>query len=222
MEVTLRNSMKKIVIIGAGGNAIEIDEYIAFNNRKNRECEVIGIIDDNEASYFKYNFSAPYLGSIKDHKINEEIFYVIAIANAAYKVPIVKRFLEEKANFINIIHSTAYVSPSAELGIGVVIAPFVNLGPNTRIGDFTLINSRASIGHDTKVGKFNFVAPNVSFSGNTVIGDENLFGVNSASIPSIVVGNRNKIAAGMILDKNVGDDSVVFHKFKEKIITVLK
>ncbi|MFD0700097.1 acetyltransferase [Myroides pelagicus] len=214
--------MKKIIIIGAGGNAIEIDEYIAFNNRQNFEYEVVGVIDDNMESYGKYNFSAPYLGSIRDHKIIKDVFYVIAIANAVYKLPIVKRFLEAEAKFVNIIHNTAYVSPSAKLGIGVVIAPFVNLGPNTRIGDFTLVNSRASIGHDTRIGKFNFIAPNVSFSGNTCIGDENLFGVNSASIPSITVGNRNKIAAGMILDKNIGDDSVIFHKFKEKIITVLK
>ncbi|MDM1039139.1 acetyltransferase [Myroides odoratimimus] len=218
----MQNNMKKIIIIGAGGNAIEIDEYIAFNNLDKKEYEVLGVIDDNEESYSRYRFSAPYLGKIKDHQVEEGIFYVIAIANTLFKIPIVNTFLEKNAQFINIIHRTAYISPSAKLGIGVVIAPFVNLGPNTEIGDFTLVNSRSSIGHDTKLGKFNFIAPNVSFSGNTIIGSENLFGVSSATIPGIIVGDRNKIAAGMILDKNVGNDSVVFHKFKEKILTVLK
>ena len=60
------------------------------------------------------------------------------------------------------------------------------------------------------------------FSGFTKIGNENLFGINSASIPGIVVGNRNKIAAGMILDKNIEDDTVVFHRFKEKIFAITK
>jgi mannose-6-phosphate isomerase-like protein (cupin superfamily) len=54
------------------------------------------------------------------------------------------------------------------------------------------------------------------------IGDENLFGVNSATIPGISVGSRNKIAAGMILDKNVEDDSIIFHRFKEKVIAIPK
>ena len=72
------------------------------------------------------------------------------------------------------------------------------------------------------MGKFNFISPNVCFSGFTKVGDENLFGINSATIPGIKVGNRNKIAAGMVLDKNVGDNSVVFYRYKERIIAIPK
>ena len=52
--------------------------------------------------------------------------------------------------------------------------------------------------------------------------DDNLFGINSATIPGIKVGSKNKIAAGMVLDKDVGDDSVVFYRYKERIIAVPK
>lgn len=90
------------------------------------------------------------------------------------------------------------------------------------MGCYNLINSRASLGHDTKMGSFNFISPNVSFSGNTCIGDENLFGINSATLPGVSLGHRNKISAGMIVDQNVNDDSVVFYRFKEKIIAVPK
>ena len=54
----------------------------------------------------------------------------------------------------------------------------------------------------------------------TSVGNDNLFGINSATIPGITIGSRNKIAAGMIVDQNVGDDSVVFYRFKEKVIAV--
>jgi UDP-3-O-[3-hydroxymyristoyl] glucosamine N-acyltransferase len=90
------------------------------------------------------------------------------------------------------------------------------------IGKYTLINSRCSLGHDTVVGDYNFISPNVCFSGFSEVGDENLFGINSATIPGIRIGNRNKIAAGMVLDANVGDDSVVFYRFKERIFAVPK
>jgi tetrahydrodipicolinate N-succinyltransferase len=72
------------------------------------------------------------------------------------------------------------------------------------------------------IGDFNFISPNVCFSGFTRIGDENLFGINSVTIPGISVGNRNKITAGMVLDQNIGDDSTVFYRFKEKILAVPK
>ena len=56
----------------------------------------------------------------------------------------------------------------------------------------------------------------------TEVGHGNLFGINSATIPSIKVGNNNKIAAGMVLDQNIGDDSVVFYRFKERVIAIPK
>ena len=97
-----------------------------------------------------------------------------------------------------------------------------NIGPNVLVGDHTLINSRCSLGHDTKVGSYTFISPNVCFSGFTEVGDGNLFGINSATIPGIKVGNNNKIMAGMVLDKNVGNDEVVFFRFKEKVIAIPK
>jgi sugar O-acyltransferase (sialic acid O-acetyltransferase NeuD family) len=216
--------MKEIIVIGAGGHAAEIDEYLLHKqlDSESIKLKIVGFIDDNSDSYKNYKFSAPFLGGIKNHSVDKNLYYIIGIANLLYRKPIVTRFLNEGAQFLTFIHSTACVSPSAKIGIGVVIAPFVNIGPNVQIGDFTLINARASMGHDTTVGKHNFITPNVCFSGFTNIGDENLFGVNSATIPGISVGSRNKIAAGMILDKNVEDDSIIFHRFKEKVIAIPK
>lgn len=211
--------MKEVIIIGAGGHAAEIDEYIQFGGGRER-LKVYGFLDDSEEGYKRYKFSAPYLGSVQGHAVDSSRYYVIGIANLAYRRKIVDMLLSKGARFTSFVHEVAYVSPTAKIGVGVVIAPYANVGPNVVIGDFTLLNARASVGHDTKLGAHNFVSPNVSFSGNTTVGDENLFGVNSATIPGIKVGNRNKIAAGMVLDKPVGDDSVVFHRFKEKVIAI--
>lgn len=216
--------MKQIIIIGAGGHAAEIDEYVQMIivSSSAEPIEIVGFLDDNPDSYSKYKFTAPFMGSVKEHKVDVTKYYVIGIANLLYRKEIVNRFLNENASFITLIHPTAYVSPSSKIGNGVVIAPYVNIGPNVEIGNFTLLNSRTSIGHDTKVGDFNFISPNVSLSGFTVVGDENLFGINSASIPGIKIGNNNKIAAGMILDKNVDSETVIFHRYKEKVIAIPK
>lgn len=215
---------KKVIIIGAGGHSAELDDYFQYARKKDTGFDwlIEGYIDDNPASYANYDFTAPFLGDISSHLIRQDVFYIMGIANLAYRRPIIDRFISAGACFTNFIHPDAYISPSSTIGTGVVIAPGVNVGPKVSIGDFTLINSRSSMGHDTTVGRYNFICPNVCFSGFTKIGDENLFGINSASIPGIIVGNRNKIAAGMILDKNVGDDEVVFYRFKEKVMAIPK
>ncbi|MBY8962430.1 acetyltransferase [Flavobacterium sp. D11R37] len=216
--------MEKYIIIGAGGHAAEIDEYLAHANMLSgtSKYSVCGFIDDNAAGYNTYAFSAPYLGTIKDHVIDNSSFYIMGIANLAFRKAITEDFLAKGAVFKTFIHPLAYVSPSARIGEGVVIAPYVNVGPNVVVGNYTLINSRASMGHDTRIGNYNFISPNVCFSGFTTIGDENLFGINSASIPKITIGSRNKIAAGMIIERDIEDDTTYFHRFKEKVLAIPK
>jgi sugar O-acyltransferase (sialic acid O-acetyltransferase NeuD family) len=216
--------MKDVIIIGSGGHSAEIDEYIAYSQKKidQQLFNVIGFLDDNPANYLRYKFSAPLLGGVRDHIVRNDCHYIMGIANLKYRRLFIEKFSSNGADFITFIHWTAYVSNSAQIGKGVVIAPNANVGPNVKIGDFTLLNSRSSMGHDTVVGKYNVISPNVCFSGFTNIGDDNLFGINSATIPGIKVGNRNKIAAGIILDKNVEDDSVIFYRYKEKILAVSK
>jgi sugar O-acyltransferase (sialic acid O-acetyltransferase NeuD family) len=216
--------MNEVIVIGTGGHSAELDDYFvhAFKNNSNFEIRIAGYIDDNPASFNQYSFSAPFLGSIKEHIVRKNCRYLMGIANLKYRRPIIERFLREGGEFATFIHPTATISPSAIIGKGVVIAMYANIGPNAEIGDFTLINSRCSVGHDTKLGKYNFISPNVCFSGFSKVGDENLFGINSATIPGIQVGDRNKIMAGMVLDKNVSDDETVFFRFKEKIFAISK
>lgn len=220
--------MKKsisLIIIGAGGHAAELDDYLYVANQMGNgsvNYEILGFLDDEADSYDRYAFSAPYLGAIQAHQVRTDISYLMGIANIEHRKDITLEFLALSGHFISFVHPLANISRSATLGEGVVIAPHVNLGPNTRIGDHTIINSRCSIGHDTVVGAFNFLAPNVCLSGFTEVGDENMFGINSATIPNIRVGSRNKIMAGMTLDKSIGDDEVVFYRYREKIIATVK
>lgn len=216
--------MKKIIVIGSGGHSAEIDDYFQYARKKNPYfgLEIAGFIDDNARNYAQYDFTAPFLGDIQSHEVQDGYDYLMGIANLKYRRPLIERFAAAGAKFTRFIHPDTYISPSATIGVGVVIGPGVNLGPKVSIGDFTLINSRCSMGHDTHVGRYNFICPNVCFSGFTVIGDENLFGINSATIPGIKVGDNNKIAAGMVLDKNVGDNEVIFYRFKEKVMAIPK
>ena len=215
--------MKNIIIIGSGGHGAELDEYIRYNNNHGKpEYQIIGFLDDNPNNYASYQLSAPLLGGVKNHNIRTDCSYLMGIANLEYRKYFVDKFIESGAEFTSLVHVSAYISESAKFGKGVVVGPMANIGPNTEIGNFSLINSRCSLGHDTHIGNFNFISPNVCFSGFTTIGDENLFGINSATIPHVEVGNRNKIAAGMILDKNIGNDSVIFYRHKERVIAIPK
>jgi sugar O-acyltransferase (sialic acid O-acetyltransferase NeuD family) len=216
--------MKNVIIIGAGGHGAEIDEYIKYSQKTTdiKELNVVGFLDDDPAQYASYKLSAPLIGGVRDYKVIKGQCFIMGIASLKYRRFFIDRFKAEGAEFVSFIHCSAYVSESAIIGEGTIICPNANIGPNVKIGNYTLINSRCSLGHDTVIGDYNIINPNVCFSGFSKIGDENFFGINCTTIPNITIGNRNKIAAGMVLDQNVGDDSVIFYRYKEKVIAVPK
>lgn len=216
--------MTKLIVVGAGGHAAEINDYIGHGERKSGigQFNIQGFIDDNPDSYSRYSLSGPFLGTIADHAIRADCKYLLAIGSPDSRRRIVERFLSLGASFASLIHADAHISDSAHCGVGVVIAPNANIGPNVEVGSFTLVNARASIGHDSIVGRFNNLCPNVCLSGFTVVGDDNLFGINCATIPGIRVGNRNKFAAGMVISSDIEDDNVVFYRYKERVLVIPK
>lgn len=212
--------MKQIVIIGCSGHAAELRDYINhFNtNNKTEQIQVVGFVDDDENGYEHYGYKEPLLGNIKDHQVRLDCYYLMAIANLAYRQRIVEEFQKKGAKFTGLIHPTAIISPSAEIGEGTVISHNASVGPKVKIGKFNMLNSRCTIGHDTLMGDFNIISPQTAISGNTKIGHANLFGTNSCSIPSVKIGNNNKIGAGMVVFKDIGDNETVIFRFTEKLI----
>lgn len=212
--------MEKVIIIGAGGHAAEIVDYIdSINKSLNfNKYKIVGLIDDNEDNYKHYEFKYEFLGKIKEHNIKESHLYVMGIANLAFRKKIIEKFKLTGAKFTSLIHPTAIISSTAIIGVGVVISHNVSIGPKVVIGDFNMLNSRCTIGHDSVLGDYNFISPQVAIGGNTKIGDENLLGTNSCTIPGMKIGNNNKIVAGMVVDKPVKDNETIFYRFKEKLI----
>ncbi|MGB9747752.1 MAG: acetyltransferase [Bacteroidales bacterium] len=212
--------MTDIIIVGSGGHGAEIHEYILFHAQYTgrKDFNIIGMLDDKKDYYDRYSYTAPFLGPITGHVIAKNASYIIAIANIRVRKMVVEDYLSKGARFITFIHPTAYISPTASIGTGVVIGPHANIGPNAKIGDYCLINSRCSIAHDSVLGSFNCLSPNVCLSGATIVGDGNFFGINSATLQGIKIGNFNTIQAGMIIDMEIGNETTVFHRFKEKVI----
>ena len=215
-------SQIKIVLIGSGAVAAEVTAYIKHINDLTREqkYEIIGYADESPEKYSenarKYNFSSPYFGGLE--KLNKDDFYYLpAFSDVGYKKSVGSMILSRGLKSINLIHPSSIISSPENLGIGNIIYPFCIIGPNVKIGNFNLLTSYSCVSHDSKIGDFNFLASAV-IAGNSTIEDLNFFGLKSTVIPNTEIGSMNKIQAGMIVDKKIGNNEIIFHRYKEKII----
>lgn len=212
--------MKKLIIIGCGGHAAEIVDYINIINdiSKTKKYNLLGFVDNTDKYYLHYAFKEKFLGNANDHLVIKDVYYILGIGDMSIRRKVIDEYLTKGAKFETIIHPTALISKSAKIGQGSLIAHNVSIGPKASIGNFCVINSRSTIGHDSIIGENNFISPQVVVGGFAKIGNENMLGTNSCVIPKINIGNFNKIMAGMPILNNVKNNEIVFFRYKEKIV----
>lgn len=214
--------MKKVIIIGAGAHAAELEEYIIENNRIKPEIEIIGYLDDSPVNHQKSQLLFPLLGGIFSYEVNPECELLISIGNLALRSKIIAHFESKNIKFTNFIHHTSRVFRTSKLGVGNVICPYTQIGPNVTIGNYNTFNNKSSIGHDSVIGNNNMFCPNMGLSGYTVVGNNNFFSLNTVTIPNITIGDNNVIAPNMVIEKNIKSDCTFFHRYKEVVLVVPK
>lgn len=217
--------MTNLVIIGSGGLAAEITLCFEHTTSESYSDLIIkGYIDYeyNVDKYWKrYHLEKPVLNDIDSYKITEEEYFAVCIADVNFRKFVINKIKEKGGRFINLIHPTAIVDKHVVIGTGNIISPYCLIGPNVHIGDFNVMLTQSVIGHDCVIGTNNIFATSL-LCGHVKAGDDNFFGIRSTVVPRINVGNRNKIQPGMIVDSDVPDDSVIFHRLKEKILVIPK
>jgi sugar O-acyltransferase (sialic acid O-acetyltransferase NeuD family) len=217
--------MKTVVIIGAGAHSAEIAGLIYDNNKhveENEQLSIKGYIDDSQENWIRYKFKEPLLSNLLDYVPSEEDYFILGVSNVKSRKLCLEKLQNKNLRFINFIHYTSIIYETASIGTGNVICCYAKIGPNAIVGDLNIINSRTEVGHDCIVGSNNVFAGGVAVAGYSTIENDNFFSMYSAVIPNIAIGSNNVIQAGMVVDKNIGNDSYYFHRFKEKVLTIPK
>ena len=214
---------KEIYIIGAGGLSAEITEYINQNNSVRKEqIKILGYFDLDNKQYETYKYIAPFLGDEREYKFSSDDKVLIAIGDISIRTKAIEYFESINIEIESFIHHTSLIAGSSELGRGNIICPHTIIGPNTSVGDYNLINYQCALPHDCQVGNLNVFSPNIQITGYCKIGNKNLFGLSSGLKPSISLGDNNKVQPGLIVDRNISDNSLVFKIEKIKVMELYK
>jgi sugar O-acyltransferase (sialic acid O-acetyltransferase NeuD family) len=108
-----------------------------------------------------------------------------------------------------IVHPSAVVSPSAELGEGVFIGQRAVVNARVRLGRGVIVNTGAIVEHDCVIGDFAHLAPGSVLAGTVGVGESTLIGANATVIPGITIGSQSIIGAGAVVIRDAGDDQMI-------------
>jgi UDP-3-O-[3-hydroxymyristoyl] glucosamine N-acyltransferase len=119
------------------------------------------------------------------------------------------RLLREKAEahglfrWVNLLHPTASISPSASLGVGVFVGPQVSISSNAVIGDFVTIGRNSAFGHDSSIGDYSRLGPGVAIPGLVTLGKNVVVGPGASFVNGVRITEGVLIGAGSVVTRHI-------------------
>ncbi len=206
--------MKKIVILGTGGNCIDIlDTLLDINDvRGEMVYQCLGFLDDNPAKRHLSFHGAGVLGPLQKMNELKDCFFVFGIGS-------VSNFWKRKdillgtgvadERFETVVHPTASISRFATVGTGTVVFQNVTITSNAKIGRHVCILPNSVISHDDVIGDFTCIAGGVCVSGNVDIGQGCYLGTNSTIKDGVNIGDNCLVGMGSVVLKDIPENNVV-------------
>ncbi|OJH39173.1 acetyltransferase [Cystobacter ferrugineus] len=204
MPVAQTKTKPKLVIYGCGGHGkVVADIALACG------LAVEGFLDDR-ALEGKRVFDLPILGGSGWLEMRRsEVSVALGIGENRARCRIYKLCERLGMTPITLIHPTASVAASAQVGAGVVIMAQAVINPDARVGNGAIINSGAIVEHDCELGAFAHLSPNATLGGAVRIGALTHLGLAASVLPGKTVGEETVVGAGAVVTADVPPRVVV-------------
>ena len=204
------NDDKRILVYGAGGHGRSLAALI----KRTGLFEIQGFLDDglpagDDILEWKILGDRGSLSALRDEGIQYCVNGVGGIGNLQSRLN-VYAWLGEAGFFCpSVVHPTAFLERSANLGDGVQVFPFAYVGTEVQVGYGAIINTGAIVSHNCILEPYVNLSPGATLAGGVMVGEEALIGMRATVNLYVKVGKRARIGNGATVKGDVPDGGVV-------------
>lgn len=192
---------RPLLILGARTLALEVADFL----RDIPEYQLIGFVENMDQERCREKLEGyPILWVEELASLSATHWAVCALATTTRSL-FTRQAAELGLRFATLIHPTAYVSPSTEIGEGTIISPGVVIASHSRLGRHVFVNRGALIGHHTRIGDHVTIQPGANIAGHCEIGESTYIGMQAAVLDRLRVGRGVVVGAGAVVTKDLPD-----------------
>ena len=134
---------------------------------------------------------------------------VVAIGHAATRLRWIHQLQAAGFNLPVLIHPTAWVSPSAQLGPGSVFFAQVAVNAQASIGKGVILNTGCSVDHDAQISDAVHICPGARLAGEVQVGPRSWIGIGASVIQQVCIGSDVTVGAGAAVIGDLPDGVTV-------------
>jgi sugar O-acyltransferase (sialic acid O-acetyltransferase NeuD family) len=199
----------RIIIVGAGGFGREVLQW-ARHAWPDHAARIAGFLSEDPTKLDGHATVLPILGSPDSFELRPTDGLVLAIGIRGVRREVAERLDARGGRFLTLVHPTAIVADTAQIGTGSIICPYAVVSDAVRLGRFVLVNYHASLGHDASAGDFAVFSPYATLGGGASVAADVFLGLHASLGPDVTVSIGSTVAANSCALVDVPEGRLVY------------
>ena len=197
--------MSSLLILGAGGHAKVVAETAIASG----VASSVAFLDDRCTSLdaFLPVLGCPVIGplalALQAETSSQFDAAVVAIGHAATRLHWIQQLQAAGFDLPVLMHPTAWVSPSVQLGPASVVFAQVAVQAQVVIGTGAILNTGCSVDHDAQLADGVHLCPGARLAGDVKVGARSWIGIGASVIQQVRIGSDVTVAAGAAVISNL-------------------
>jgi UDP-perosamine 4-acetyltransferase len=192
-----------IVILGAGGHGRVVLDILRTAGGPHTP---VGFIDADTTRAGTQLDGLPVLGPVNmlpRLRRQDVRGAIVAIGDNRVRSSYADLVLQSDLELVNAIHPSAIISPTAKIGLNVVIAAGAIVSTDVHLADGAVVNTGAIVDHECRIGRAVHISPGVVLAGRVQVDEGAFIGIGARVIPCMKIGAHSTIGAGAVVIADV-------------------
>jgi len=206
-------SVRKLLLVGAGGFGREAAEAVRSANALNPRWELLGFLDDDPAKRGTKIDGLRVLGGVLAARAMHDVQLLLCpVRPDSYGA---RRLLAGRlrlgdGRYATLVHPTATIGSTCRVGAGSVLLAHVDLTANVTVGRHVAIMPQTVLTHDVEIGDFATLASGVRLGGGCRVAEGAYVGSGACVREGITIGRGALVGMGSIVTRDVPPGRVWF------------
>jgi sugar O-acyltransferase (sialic acid O-acetyltransferase NeuD family) len=197
---------RDLVVVGAGGFGRETVEAVRALNACGAGWRLLGFLDDDPALAGTLVDGLPVLGGLRELKGLPDAFVVVCTGrpdNYASRPRIVRALDLPPQRYATIIHPTASVSTSSQVGPGSVMLAHTALTAAVSVGSHVAVMPQVTLTHDDVIADYATLASGACLGGGARVGRSAYIGAGALVREGRSVGAWALVGMGAVVTRDI-------------------
>lgn len=191
--------MKDLIIVGAGGFGCEAISIAESINKKKKEWNILGFLDDNKETGVEVFHGYKVLGSIKEWQPKPSEYFSLGVSSPQIKEKLYNTIKSKGGQFATLISPSIYIPEEIEIGEGCTIT-LAWFGVNVKLGK--CVNVNGSMIGGSQIGDFSTTTGFTNVAG-AIVGKKVFIGSHAVILNKVTIGDDAYVCAGSVVFTNV-------------------